>query len=205
MRIPPRREPPIINELDLYRRALKRDPVILADLFEALAEKIIKFVMNDLKCSEDTADNAVFDALTDYVEQPERYDPQKGRLLTYLTQAAKYQAKDRLKSEAATARREQEFGRVVELWRRTPKEEMENAVEASRVMEQLRKRGLLKDEDMAAFELIMKGERSTERLAQALGLGALPLEQMRREVKRHRDRLMKILERFGKEDPDDPA
>ncbi len=204
MRIPPRREPPK-DEPDLHRRALERDPVILADLFKLLAEKIIKFVMRDLKCGEDTADNAVFDALTAYVEQPGRYDPLKGRLISYLTQAAKYQARDRLRAENSMSRREQEFGRVVELWRRTPKEEMEDAVAASRAMEQLRERGLLKDEDMAALELILSGERSPERLARALGLGALPLEQMRLEVKRRRDRLMKILERFGKEDSDDPA
>ena len=204
MRIPPRREPPI-DELDLHRRAVERDPVILADIFQAFAQWLIKILRDDLKCTQDMADNAVFDTLLAYVEQPNRYDPQKGRLITYLARAAKYQVLDRRRSEESTTRREQEFGRVVELRRRTPKEEMEDAVEASRVMEKLRKRGLLKDEDMAAFKLIMSGERSTERLAEALGLGSLPPEQMRREVKQHRDRLMKILKRFGKEDSDDPA
>jgi len=74
------------------------------------------------------------------------------------------------------------------------------------VVDRLIQRGLLKDEkDVAALRLILSGERSTERLAEVLGLSELPQEQMRREVKRHRDRLMKILERFGKEDPDDPS
>ncbi|WP_395849431.1 RNA polymerase sigma factor [Cystobacter fuscus] len=203
--MPPRRVPPT-DELDLHRRALQRDPVILSDLFEFFAHQITRFLRDDLGCGEDAADNAIFDTLLAYLEQPDRYDPKKGRLITYLTRAAKYQAWDRRRSEMSTARREREFGRVVELWRRTPKEEMEDFVEAMRALEQIVKRGHLNDErDVAFLGLILRGERSTERLAEVLGLGSLPLEQMRRAVKRHRDRLMKLLERLGKEDPDEPT
>ncbi|WNG18281.1 sigma-70 family RNA polymerase sigma factor [Cystobacter fuscus] len=205
MRMPPRGVPPK-DEQDLHRRALRRDPVTLSDLYGFFAQQITQFLRDDLGCEEYAADNAIFDTFLAYVEQPERYDPQKGRLLSYLTLAAKCQVRDRRRSEISTARREREFGRVVELWRRTPKEEMENLVEAIRALERIVKRGQLKDErDVAFLGLILRGERSTERLAEVLGLGSLPLEQMRRAVKRHRDRLMKILERFGKEDSDEPA
>lgn len=205
MRISPPQKPPT-EESELHPLAVQRNPMILAYLYKMLAQKMVKFVRTDLKCSEELADNAVFDVLTSYVEQPDGYDPRRGRLLTYLTQAAKYQARTRLRSEGASARREKEFGEVVELWRTPAKEEMENSVEASRVIEKIVKRGLITDEkDMAALKLILMGERSTDRLAEALGLGSLPQEEKRREVKRHRDRLMKILERFRKEDSDEPA
>lgn len=203
MRIPPRREPPRA-EAELHPRALQRDPMILADLYELLAEKIIRFVMTDLKCSEEIADNAVFDALTAYVQQPDRYNPQQVRLITYLTQVAKSRARDRLRSELASTRREKEFGQVVELWQRPPKEQMENAVEAARAMERLKERGLLKDKkDTEALGLLLSGERSTEEWARVLGLTSLPVEERRREVKRFRDRLVKMLERSGKEDSDE--
>ncbi|ATB40439.1 hypothetical protein CYFUS_005888 [Cystobacter fuscus] len=203
--MPRRREPPI-DELELHRRALQRDPVILTDLFEFFAQQITRFLRDDLRCGKDAADDAIFDTLLAYVKQPDRYDPQKARLITYLTRAAKHQAWDRSRSEKSAARREREFGRAVELWRRTPKEEMENFVEAIRALDRLVERGHLKDErDVAFLRLFLSGERSTERLAEVLGLGSSPLEQKRRAVKRHRDRLMKILERFGKEDPDEPA
>lgn len=205
MRIPPRREPPI-DELALHQLALQKNRFALLELLTAFTKPSVGFLMTDLKCDQETAEDVVIDVICDYVEEPSRYDPHKGRLISYLTRAAKYRLWDHRRSETASARRNQEFGHVVELWKRPPKEEMEDSVEANRVVDRLIQRGLLKDEkDVAALRLILSGERSTEKLAEVLGLSALPQEEMRREVKRHRDRLMKILERFGKEDPDGPS
>jgi RNA polymerase sigma-70 factor (ECF subfamily) len=206
MRIPPRREPPL-DELELHQLALQKNRFALLELLTAFTDRIVGFLVADLKCARQTAEDVVVDVICDYVEEPSRYDPHKARLITYLTRAAKYRLWDQRRSEIASARRDQEFGHVVvEFWQRPPKEVMEDSVEANRVVDRLIQRGLLKDEkDVAALRLILSGERSTEKLAEVLGLSALPQEQMRREVKRHRDRLMKILERFGKEDPDDPS
>jgi RNA polymerase sigma-70 factor (ECF subfamily) len=205
MRIPPRRVPPI-DELELHQMALRKDRFALLELLKAFMDPIVGFLMSDMKCARQTAEDVVVDVLCDYVEEPSRYDPHKGRLISYLTRAAKHHLWDQHRSETARVRRNQEFGQLVELWKRSPKEEMENSVEANRLVERLIQRGVLKDEkDVAALRLILCGERSTEKLAEVLGLSALPLERMRREVKRHRDRLMKILERFGKENPDDPS
>lgn len=74
-------------------------------------------------------------------------------------------------------------------------------MEARRALERLEKLNSSKEE-RAFLGLILQGERSTRRLAEALGLGPMSEMDLRREVKRRRDRLMKRLERLGKEDSD---
>ncbi|WP_395838257.1 RNA polymerase sigma factor [Cystobacter fuscus] len=194
---------PPIDERELHARALQKDPLILVDLLKAVAKQIEGFVRHDLKCDEETAYDAVIDVLYAYVEAPSQYDPNKGRLVTYLTKAAKHRVRDLLKSGDSRTRREGNYASSVELWQTPSKDILENFVEASRAVERLKKR--LSERDLAVLRLILSGESSTEVLARALGLDPSSPEEMRREVKRHRDRLMKVLERLGKEDSDDPA
>lgn len=56
---------------------------------------------------------------------------------------------------------------------------------------------VLSERDRRALCLIISGERSTDVLAEALELADLPPSERRRQVKQHRDRLVKILERLG--------
>lgn len=51
--------------------------------------------------------------------------------------------------------------------------------------------------DRNALLLIMDGERSTDAFAQALEIEGLPKTERQRQVKRHRDRLLKSLRRLG--------
>jgi RNA polymerase sigma-70 factor (ECF subfamily) len=121
-----------------------------------------------------------------------------------LTHVAKKRAVDRHRSTAARIQREKNFADVFELRARAPNEVLEVSVEARRVMERLI-HSRLDPKDRELLQLILLGERSTRRLAEALGLGPMPEDELRREVKRHRDRLMKLLERLGKEEPDDKS
>jgi len=73
---------------------------------------------------------------------------------------------------------------------------MERVVEARELWQKV-ERALQDERDRAALALILDGERSTEALAEALGLQGLPQLERQREVKRHRDRLVKVLERLG--------
>ena len=52
--------------------------------------------------------------------------------------------------------------------------------------------------DRAALDLLLDRERWTQAFAEVWGLGNLPSEQQRSEVKRRKDRLKKALERLGK-------
>jgi RNA polymerase sigma-70 factor, ECF subfamily len=191
------------DERLLHERVVQHDPVASTDVFMTYMDRIVKILMRRLGCDEDTAWDSTIDVIYAYIHRPARYDPGKGRLFAYLMQAAKHRVADKRRSADARAKREQDFGRGVELWARSPKEELEDLVEARLAMKRLVERGYLKNErDWEALRLILYGERSTEILAVALGLTSLPKDELKRAVKRHRDRLMKLLERFGKEDSD---
>jgi RNA polymerase sigma-70 factor (ECF subfamily) len=51
--------------------------------------------------------------------------------------------------------------------------------------------------DRQVADLVLDGERSIEPFARLLGLEGLPVDERRREVKRHKDRIKKRLERYG--------
>lgn len=198
------RFPTLLEEVLLHERALRRDPTVPVDFYERYMPPLVKILEQDMGCVGDPAYDAAIDALLPYLSEPERYDPKRGRLCTYLTRAAKYGAFDRQRSAASQARSEQEHAIRVELRADSPKETLERKVEAGLIMKRLVKR--LEDaRDQEALWLILMGERSTEALAKVLGLSSLPQDELRREVKRHRDRLMKVLERFVKEEPHDES
>lgn len=199
MRFPSRAE-----ELELHERILQKEPVASADAFQAFMEPISKVLQDETGCSTDDAHDSALDALLSYLRQPERYELARARLSTYLTQAAKKKAMDRRRSSEARTRREVEFAGVFELQARTPKEVLEVSVEARLAVERLDS-ARLNARERDFLRLVLQGERSTRNLAEVLDLASLPEDALRKEVKRHRDRLMKVLERLGREEPDDES
>jgi RNA polymerase sigma-70 factor, ECF subfamily len=189
------------EELALHERVLQNDPVAPVDVFRAFMEPILRVLCSEMGCSREDAHDSAIDVVISYLNNPERYDRHRARLSTYLTQSAKNRAMDRRRSTAARTRREQEFATVVELQARSPKEILEISVETRLAVERLDD-SRLSERDREFLRLILQGERSTRRLAEVLGLPSLPKEDLQREVKRRRDRLMKWLERLGKEDSD---
>jgi DNA-directed RNA polymerase specialized sigma24 family protein len=197
---PAQRSPSTEEDQALHERALQGDPSILSSLMQSFAPWLTSFVQHDLKCDQETAYDSVIDALFSYVQEPQHYDPRKSRLVTYLTRAAKHRARDRLRVWASRVRREQAFVSAIELAFPPPRDSLENFMEASHAFDRLIDQKILKDDrDVALLRSILSGERSTEALAQVLGLSASSPEDMRRKVKQHQDRLMKMLERFGKD------
>ncbi|QSQ24123.1 hypothetical protein JY651_03865 [Pyxidicoccus parkwayensis] len=179
------------------------DPMASVDIFQKYSARIVRRLIAELRCSDDTAFDSTIDAIFSYLQQPERYDPNRGRLETYLLQSARNKATDRMRSESARARRELAFAGVAELQTRSPKEELELSVEAKSALDLLASKGGLSDKDLATLRLLLLGEGSTKEVAKAMGLESLSEEALRLAVKRQRDRLMKRLERFGKENFDD--
>lgn len=192
------------DELELHERVLQRARVAPVDVFQTYMPLLLKTLMHKKTCDPEDAHDSAIDALIFYLRQPERYDPSRGRLSNYLMQIACKRAVDRHRSKAAQARREQGFADVVELQSTPPKEKLEQGMEVALVLKRLETHDI-SQRDQAALRLILQGERSTRRLAEVFGLDSRPEDEMRREVKRHRDRLMKFLERLGKEDPDDES
>lgn len=206
-------QPPPTDEKLLHERVLQKDPVVSTEVFMRYMEPIVEVLTKRLGCDEDDANQCAVDAIFSYLKKPTWYDPGKGRLGAYLMQAARYRALDKRRQADARDRKHQKFGSDVEHGAMASNGVLENSVEAKLVMERLEKRQILKSErDKKAVRLILEGERSTDRLAAALELGPLPRDELKRKVKQHRDRLLKLLVRFGqslerggKEDSDDES
>ncbi|WP_225411647.1 RNA polymerase sigma factor [Stigmatella hybrida] len=201
------RNPSPEAEMVLHQRLLERDPLAYYDVFQMYMNRLAK-KLEELGYDVDVARDAALEAVLAYRKQPERYDPRKVHPFTYIMGVAKYKAADRWRSVAAGARREKKQGDV-ELLLRTPNdpmERMETSARVRQIVESLEKGKVLSERDQALLRLILTGESSTEELAKALRLPPMSKEDRQTEVKRHRDRLMKQLERFfGKEDSDDGA
>jgi hypothetical protein len=192
-------------ERELHERVLRGDPLAMSDLFLAYARRIERSVQRELRCDEETAHDAVVDVIFSYLQRPEMYAAGDGLLISYLMTAARDRASAKLVARARAAARGRDFSRVDDLqaWVST---KVENAIDASRVMDRLVRGKYLNDErDVAALHLLLSGEHSLETWARALGLAPSSSEGVRREVNRHRQRLLKILRRFKRDEEAEPS
>ncbi|MBU8898330.1 sigma-70 family RNA polymerase sigma factor [Corallococcus sp. H22C18031201] len=189
------------EEQALHERVLARDSLAWEDVFKVFMDPIIAGLSKRPGQSQEDARDATIDVIYEYLNDPERYVPDKARLHIYLAQAARKRTVDRYRSNAARHRREQEYGGVFELRAMPPKDSLEITVEARRMADRLAQQPLT-ETDHHVIKLVMEGERSTHVLAEAMGLPESEETVRRREVKRNRDRLMKVLGRLRKEDSD---
>ena len=189
--------PAAAEELALHERVLTGDPVSPVDIFQRLMDPLVDALRHDLPCTEDEAYDSSVDAVLAYLEAPGRYDRNRGRLSTYVMDIAKKRSIDRIRSRTTSQRREDAYATAVEVHSANPKESMETTVEAQ-VLWQKVQNAVPNERDRRMLKLILAGERSTKEFAKVLGLRGLPPLDQRREVKQHRDRLLKVLERLGK-------
>jgi RNA polymerase sigma-70 factor (ECF subfamily) len=198
------RHPSPEEEMVLHQRLLDHDPLAYFDVFPMYMERIAK-KLERIGYDVDIARDAALDTVLAYREKPERYDSRKVHLFTYIMGVAKHKAVDKWRSIQAQAQREKKQGDV-ELLRRAPKdqaEKMETYVKVRQLVDLLEERGVLNERDQALLQLFLKDEGSTEEVAKVLRLPPMSKKDRQLAVKRHRDRLMKLLVRFGKEDSDD--
>lgn len=198
------------EEKALHERVLRRkgDPMASVDVFMIYMDLLARALERSFKDSDEHMRyDALSDVLWSYLGHPERYDPGRGAPLSlYLLKAARYRMVDKLRTGRTSALRDEKFATAVELGARTPKDEMEDSVEAKRAWEQLMKEGKLKDpRDEEAIRLILAGERSTDVLARIWGVTSSSRDEMQKKVKQKRDRVMKLLKRSGKEKADDES
>jgi RNA polymerase sigma-70 factor (ECF subfamily) len=184
------------EELALHERLLAEDPVAPADVFRALMGPVCQALQHDLHCTEEEAYDSGVDAVYAYLDDPDRFNRNRGRLSTYIMDIAKKRAIDRVRSRTAAERRDEAYARVVELRARNPKDAMETEIMARELWPRVEE-ALPSERDRKTLELILAGERSAAVLAEALGLSELPANEQRLTVKQHRDRLLKVLERLG--------
>jgi RNA polymerase sigma-70 factor, ECF subfamily len=191
----------------LHQRLIQGDPLAPAELVETFIEELARRVraragpLNDDTLVRDAAT----DAMLAYLQQPQKVDLTKSGLLTYLTMSA---YRDLLNMLARESRRKK---------REVPLEDVEHTLSVgNNTMEDdvLEKYGVFTFEGKASLlqwvaeefpdpvdrqllDLMLSGERKTAAYSAMLGIQDSKPEEQRRIVKRHKDRLIKRLQRLG--------
>jgi len=193
----------------LNQRLLEGDPTAPADVAEELLQPLVtrlRHAFPNLAQDEVLLDSVV-DAVLSYSERPGQFDPSKATLLGYLVMSAKGDVLNALARRRKRAVREVSL-QVVEDSPRARKLISEHGHVASAddvVIERFESERLAKHiraaarspEDGRVLQLLVNGERRTERFAAVLGVDHLARAEQRRVVKQVKDRLKKRLERMG--------
>lgn len=187
----------------IHERLLAGDVTAPAELAEGLIEPLLQRLTKKYPQLHDSDlfYDAVTDALMSYIKRPAQFDPTKRTLIGFLVMAAEGDLLNALAKEKR--RRQKEIPlEDVELEVSAGNSEIEEGnSETEPEREKLRQalpRIFGDPKDLLMVELMMSGERTTEAFVKVLEIRHLPMEQQRREVKRHKDRLKKRLERYGK-------
>ncbi len=146
-------------------------------------------------------DTAVEDALVSYFKRPKQYDPVKLSLASYLRMSADGDLRNSLKSQKNDTTTKS-LDRFVELEdRETEYQLADNFDLEAQVMNNLspvwrRLNELVTDPiDQEIVLLMMEGVRDTKAYAEVLGVSEHSFEKQAAAVKRHKDRLKKVLRR----------
>jgi RNA polymerase sigma factor (sigma-70 family) len=149
--------------------------------------------------------DAASDALLSLIQLPDRFDPKRSGLLTFLATVAERRLIDHLRAASRQAAREIYAGSAQELQDRTRDivcadarscyAESAAAEALSEVLETMIAEALPDPKDREILRLICEGRQSVEDFAALLGVDGLPPVEQRRAIKRSRDRVLNRLRR----------
>ena len=191
--------------LDNYRSASNA-------LCECYLDPLIDWLRGkNRRAHPDDCAEAAETALTNYFNQPKKFDPTKLALDAFLRMAARRDLLNLYRGESRHHRlRDHDFrveedgcvGNSLQDDPLTVLSRREEQADARRIVESIRV--ACSEPERVVLELLIDGERESIRYATPLGVEHLPEKEMRREVKRVQDRLKKRIERKG-EVNDDPT
>ncbi len=187
---------------EIHSRLLAGDPTAPAELLEEVFLPLKRAVeaRNRSVHDEHFVDDAVTEALLNYIKKPDMFDPDKASLLGYLKMAAQGDLKNALAKDRRWQTRRTSL-EAVEVGSWGGKEEAKQpdivtTLEGKRI-HLLIVEHFADPTDLEMAELIIAKERSTQVFAELLGIQSLPVPEQRREVKRHKDRIKKRLRQLG--------
>jgi RNA polymerase sigma-70 factor (ECF subfamily) len=196
------------DALALHQRLLAHDPTASDELADAYLGPLIVWLGKIAPhVSEEIRIEAAEDAILSLIRNPQSYSPARQTLEVYLRMSGRGDMLNALASEERRKKHESPCGRV-ELLADDGKymgrdddpalplrlaEETRSS--ASAIPDALRRR--LPETDLRAMQLLLEGERRYAVFAELYGLLHLPGKEQTRTVKRHKDRLKKMLQREG--------
>lgn len=192
----------------LHDRLIAGDPTAPALIAEQLLPPIHGSVSRYRAArfwDEQVINDAVVDAYLDYIENPGCFKPASGSLEAFLRLAAFRNLINFIDKEATRKKYEKavelEHAERNDSWEEQILAQDERRTILSKIPGETTEEKLahiLPDSlDQSLCLLMLGGERDTESFAELLGF-APDDPIVRREVKRHKDRITKVLQRFGK-------
>ena len=190
------------SDNDLIQRLRDGDPAAPSEFCErylpALMENRV-WARGSVR-DEHILEEAAIQAVLDFVEHPNKYQPARLTVLKYLRMAAAGDLKNLLAKERRHALRRAPL-EAVELHPPAGNERQEGAHLPAGVSQELLFRRLREQtpdpRDWQAMQMMIDGVRATADYARIYGLTDLPVVEQRRQVKRHKDRLEKVMKRLG--------
>ncbi|MAS37503.1 MAG: hypothetical protein CL610_26130 [Anaerolineaceae bacterium] len=86
------------DRIELIRRIRQQDQQALTELYEAYGQLVYNMAMHVLR-NETAAEEVTQDIFLQVWRKPESWDPEKGKLTSWLLASTRYRAIDRLRSE----------------------------------------------------------------------------------------------------------
>ena len=205
------------TQVRLHLRLLAREPDAPADLVHAFLTPLLEALHgafpDDALPDPNLVDECVMDTLLNFPKHPEKLDPERGSLWTFLFLDAKRDVLNALDGERRRNEREREGLTVVAQDEQIRNEEQEGlafaAIESEETMSYLPQGVSLVDvraevdailsdpTDLGIVSLLTEGVRETGPYAAVLGVTDLSLQEQRRRVKQAKDRWKKRLSRLG--------
>ncbi len=190
-----------------HRRILQCDITAFAELSENALPYLISFLQTIFPHTDTHLhDMVAIDCLLNYQAKPQQYNHNKLSLFAFLKMSARRDMLNALDRETRQVRR------LVDL-NDADLAANESLLSDEAAMEEWLKDhtdlsldeifaevdGMFNQQETAVLYLMLEGERSTDVFADVLGIDNLDTAYQRREVKRIKDRIIKRLQRFGKE------
>jgi hypothetical protein len=197
------------QEHSFHERVLAGDPVAFSQLCEWLYADLVREVglraygRNHSGATVDMAlvEEAVGQALLDYSDRPDRYDPAQAPLRAYLGMAAYGDYRNATSKERRHTSRQATLtgDSLTEVEIADDRQELEGLLARISAREWWPhvEEAISDPVDRQVLLMVMNGVRSTESFARVLGIGGLPAGEQARQVKKAKDRIAKRLRRLG--------
>lgn len=196
------------RDLQLHEAIRAKKPVALSRLFDIYGHDVIKALKSwypkHARIDEQLIIGAVNEAFWGYYRNPNTYAPKKSSIKRFLEVAAERDLLNILRKEGKLLDNKEALPENVELeqifWNRVTKEgnsPEDNLIflEGLEAINKELEQHFDNPRDIELAKLILAKEREMEKYSHVLELVNLPVNDQRNEVKRHKDRIKKVLER----------
>jgi RNA polymerase sigma-70 factor, ECF subfamily len=182
----------------IHAQIVGGDVTASSDLFRTVHRALTAKLRQRLgtRISWDDAGDAATDAIMEYLQSPEKFDPLRGGLFGYLLLIARGDALN-LARDQGNAKKN--VARVVELSRgdgNTLEEAPDVKLDADRILRDHHADLIRDDGDEIVLRLYLQGEKATSAYVEALALSGLSSAEQQKVVKGWKDRIELRLKRL---------